>query len=120
MTVTAQASELVHIAPPMRLGRMLRQSFHTMSPQERHRVVGMYAIILLLHLVGFGVFLAVVVPSHYKGLGFGVAITAYTLGLRHAFDADHTPAIHNATRIGLHDRRVTVKPRPFGFGFFFS
>ena len=120
MTVTAQASELVHIAPPMRLGRMLRQSFHTMSAQERRRVVGMYAIILLLHLVGFGVFLAVVVPSHYKGLGFGVAITAYTLGLRHAFDADHISAIDNTTRKVMNERRGIDKPRPFGFGFFFS
>jgi len=38
------------------------------------------------------------VPSHYKGLGIGVAGLAYTLGLRHAFDADHIAAIDNTTR----------------------
>jgi nickel/cobalt transporter (NiCoT) family protein len=38
-----------------------------------------------------------VVPSHYKGLGVGVAVLAYTLGLRHAFDADHISAIDNST-----------------------
>ena len=30
--------------------------------------------------------------------GVGLGITAYTLGLRHAFDADHIGAIDNTTR----------------------
>jgi nickel/cobalt transporter (NiCoT) family protein len=61
-----------------------------------------------------------VVPSHYKGLGIGVAVLAYTLGLRHAFDADHISAIDNTTRKVLGERQGTGQPRPFGFGFFFS
>jgi high-affinity nickel-transport protein len=60
------------------------------------------------------------VPSHYKGLGVGVAVLAYTLGLRHAFDADHISAIDNCTRKVLGDRQGTGAPRPLGFGFFFS
>ena len=38
------------------------------------------------------------VPGHRKGLGIGVCVLAYTLGLRHAFDADHISAIDNTTR----------------------
>ena len=65
-------------------------------------------------------FIVFVVPSHYKGLGFGVAVTAYTLGLRHAFDADHISAIDNTTRKVMNERQGTDKPRPFAFGYFFS
>jgi high-affinity nickel-transport protein len=82
--------------------------------------VAMYSSIVFMHVVGFGVFIAFVVPSHYKGLGFGVAVTAYTLGLRHAFDADHISAIDNTTRKVMNDRQGTDKPRPFAFGYFFS
>jgi high-affinity nickel-transport protein len=49
-----------------------------------------------------------------------VAVLAYTLGLRHAFDADHISAIDNTTRKVVGERQGTGKPRPFGFGFFFS
>jgi high-affinity nickel permease len=31
-------------------------------------------------------------------LTIGIGVTAYTLGLRHAFDADHISAIDNTTR----------------------
>jgi high-affinity nickel-transport protein len=102
------------------LGRMVRQSFTAMTPQERARVAAMYGVIAGLHAMGFFVFFVFVVPSHYKGLGIGVSILAYTLGLRHAFDADHISAIDNTTRKVLGERRGTGRPRPFGFGFFFS
>jgi nickel/cobalt transporter (NiCoT) family protein len=101
--------------PDMRMGTMFRQSFLAMSPVERLRVIGMYGSMLALHVVGF-----FVVPSHYKGLGLGVAITAYTLGLRHAFDADHISAIDNTTRKVMNERIGTGKPRPLSFGYFFS
>jgi high-affinity nickel-transport protein len=99
---------------------MMRASFAAMSPQERLRVTAMYGSILGLHALGFFVFIAFVVPSHYKGLGIGVSVLAYTLGLRHAFDADHISAIDNTTRKVLNDRRGTDKPRPLAFGYFFS
>jgi nickel/cobalt transporter (NiCoT) family protein len=108
----------VQAAPGM--GRMFRRSFAAMTPVERTRVLAMYGIILALHVAGFFVFFAFVVPSHYKGLGIGVSILAYTLGLRHAFDADHISAIDNTTRKVMSDRQGTDQPRPFGFGFFFS
>jgi high-affinity nickel-transport protein len=75
----------------------------------------MFGFVLLLHVMGFGVFIAFVVPSHFKGLGIGVAILAYTFGLRHAFDADHIAAIDNTTRKFMNEGK-----RPLSVGFFFS
>ena len=51
------------------------------------------------------------------GAIFGVAlgITAYTLGVRHAFDADHIAVIDNVTRKLVNEGR-----RPLSVGFFFS
>src|ERR1700677_1229379 len=88
------------VTPRLRLSAMFRQSFRAMTRQERFRVVGMYSVILFLHVVGFLVFFVFVVPAHYKGLGIGVSILAYTLGLRHAFDADHISAIAHPTPKG--------------------
>jgi high-affinity nickel-transport protein len=50
-----------------------------------------------------------------KAFGIGVGLTAYTLGLRHAFDADHIAAIDNTTRKLMGDGQ-----RPLAVGFFFS
>src|SRR6202522_4643890 len=99
---------------------MIRQSFTAMSPQERFRVVAMYGAIIFLHLLGFFIFIAIVVPAHYKGLGIGLSLTAYTLGLRPASDADHISAIDNTTRKVMGERQGTGRPRPWSFGFFFS
>src|ERR1700689_4761492 len=103
-----------------RIGALVRQSFAAMTRQERARVTAMYGVILGLHVLGFFIFFVFVVPSHYKGLGIGVSILAYPLGLRPAFDADHISAIDNTTRKVMSDRQGTDQPRPFGFGFFFS
>ncbi|MGA8296332.1 MAG: HoxN/HupN/NixA family nickel/cobalt transporter [Acidimicrobiales bacterium] len=97
-----------------------RSSLATLTPTERTRVLGMYGSILLLHVVGFAVFVFFVLPQHYKGLGIGVAGLAYTLGLRHAFDADHISAIDNTTRRVMQEHRGSDAPRPLSFGFFFS
>jgi high-affinity nickel-transport protein len=81
----------------------------------------MFSSILLLHVLGFGIFIAFVVPEHYKGLGIGVSALAYTLGLRHAFDADHISAIDNTTRKLMNERReVEGSRRPLSVGYFFS
>src|ERR1700754_737264 len=103
-----------------RIGAMVRQSFAAMTRQERGRVTAMYGVIAGLHVLGVVILFGFVVPSHYKGLGIGVAILAYTLGLRHAFDADHLSAIDNTIRKVLSERRGTGQPRPFALGFFFS
>jgi nickel/cobalt transporter (NiCoT) family protein len=99
---------------------MIRRSCTALTRQERTRLIAMFGVIALLHAIGFFVFFAFVMPSHYEGLGIGVSILAYTLGLRHAFDADHISAIDNTIRKLLSERRGTDQPRPFGCGFFFS
>ena len=53
--------------------------------------------------------------SRGLGVGLGVAVTAWSLGLRHAFDADHISCIDNTTRKLMADGK-----RPLGTGFFFS
>jgi high-affinity nickel-transport protein len=86
-----------------------------LTAAERRRAGLMFSSIAALHIIGFGVFLAFVAPSHYKGLGIGVAGLAYSLGLRHAFDADHIAAIDNTTRKLMNDGK-----RPLSIGYWFS
>ncbi len=86
-----------------------------LTRRERTQTSLMFLAILGLHVLGFTVFILFVVPSHFKGLGIGVAATAYTLGLRHAFDADHIAAIDNTTRKLMSEGR-----RPLSIGFWFS
>ncbi len=76
-------------------------------------VAGMVCAIVLLHAAGAGLLLAGQAGS--AGLGLGVGLTAYTLGLRHAFDADHIAAIDNTTR-----KLVGDGGRPTSVGFWFS
>ena len=85
------------------------------TPSERRRAGLMFVAIAALHILGFAVFIVFVVPSHYKGLGIGVAGLAYSLGLRHAFDADHISAIDNTTRKLMNEGK-----RPLSIGFWFS
>jgi high-affinity nickel-transport protein len=79
----------------------------------------MLAVIFALHLVGWVTLVYVVEPARLslggKAFGIGVGLTAYTLGLRHAFDADHIAAIDNTTRKLMSDGQ-----RPLAAGFFFS
>jgi high-affinity nickel-transport protein len=73
-------------------------------------------VIAGLHVAGFVVLFAFVVPAHYQGLGVGVAVLAYTLGLRHAFDADHISAIDNCTRKVLSERQAPEPRARWGSG----
>jgi high-affinity nickel-transport protein len=86
---------------------------------ERRSVIGMATVILLLHLVGWGTLIFLVAPQEYQVSGqlfnIGLGVTAYTLGLRHAFDADHIAAIDNTTR-----KLMTEGQRPLSVGFWFS
>jgi nickel/cobalt transporter (NiCoT) family protein len=86
-----------------------------LTPKERRRTGLMFTSIAALHVIGFGVFVALVIPSHYRGLGIGVAGLAYSLGLRHAFDADHISAIDNTTR-----KLIGEGKRPLSVGYWFS
>src|SRR5918999_3305139 len=87
---------------------------------EWSRLAGMAGFIALLHIVGWGILLLVVVPEHRslgdgRLFGIGIGLTAYFLGMRHAFDADHLAAIDNTTR-----KLMTDGQRPVSVGFWFS
>ncbi|WP_326951320.1 HoxN/HupN/NixA family nickel/cobalt transporter [Amycolatopsis sp. NBC_01307] len=91
-----------------------------LSRRDRASIAGMAAVILALNLVGWGVLGLVVAPRHYalgtSGVfGLGLGVTAFTLGMRHAFDADHIAAIDNTTRKLIADGK-----RPLSVGFWFS
>jgi high-affinity nickel-transport protein len=86
-----------------------------MTRPERRRAAGLGAAILALHGIGFAILLLVVGPRAAQVGGLGIGITAYTLGLRHAFDADHIAAIDNTTRKLLEDGKRSVS-----VGFWFS
>jgi high-affinity nickel-transport protein len=88
---------------------------HAFTPAEWRRLGSFYAVVALLHLIGWGSLIFLVAPKYPTALGIGVGLTAYLFGLRHAFDADHISAIDNTTRKLLADDR-----RPLGVGFFFS
>jgi len=107
------------------LGSLDRQSLlwsrlrSALTPAEWVRLGSMAAVIAALHLAGWITLVCIVEPAHLsvgdKAFGIGIGVTAYTLGLRHAFDADHIAAIDNTTRKLMSDGQ-----RPLGVGFFFS
>ena len=102
-----------------RAGRMaaLRNG---LTRREWARVGGMALTVLVLNVLGLvaspggrGPSLPPVRRRSSSVLGTGVL--AFTLGMRHAFDADHIAAIDNTTRKLVHEGQ-----RPLGVGFFFS
>ena len=90
----------------------LRRWTRSLSRSEWLRLSGFGAVVLLLHLLGWGLFLYY---SRVNPALVGLGTLAYTFGLRHAFDADHIAAIDNTTRKFLQEGK-----RSLGTGFFFS
>ncbi|MET0715149.1 MAG: HoxN/HupN/NixA family nickel/cobalt transporter, partial [Mycetocola sp.] len=93
---------------------------HHLTEDRRRTVVafvGVSGTVVLLHAMGFALLLTA--PAAATGsaaaLSVGVGVTAYTLGMRHAFDADHIAAIDNTTRKLMSDGRT-----PISVGFWFS
>ena len=102
------------------MGARLHRARGSLTRAEWRSLTMMAVVVIALHVVGFFILVAVVAPHHYRlggGGAFtvGLGITAYTLGLRHAFDADHISAIDNTTRKLMAERK-----RPLSTGFFFS
>jgi high-affinity nickel-transport protein len=91
----------------------------SMTRREWARLGGMAAFVLALHVIGWFILVVIVAPEHYsigtKSFGIGIGVTAYTLGMRHAFDADHIAAIDNTTR-----KLMGEGKRPLSVGFWFS
>jgi nickel/cobalt transporter (NiCoT) family protein len=100
-------------------GGRLRAVRGALTPAEWARSGAMALVIAALNGLGWGIFVFAIMPHHFRytglGLGLGVALTAWTLGARHAFDADHISAIDNTTRKLMSDGK-----RPLGTGFFFA
>jgi nickel/cobalt transporter (NiCoT) family protein len=108
------------ITPPITRGARLRQLRAKLSRREWASIGGMASFVLFLHVLGWGVLGLIVAPEHYRltgttVFGVGLGVTAYTLGMRHAFDADHIAAIDNTTRKLMADGK-----RPLSVGFWFS
>ena len=97
----------------------LRTIRDALTPQEWGRVGAMTGIVVGLNVLGWAM-LAAATGHHYHlsktdVFGLGTGVLAYTLGMRHAFDADHISAIDNTTRKLMADGK-----RPLSVGFFFS
>ncbi len=90
---------------------------------EIPRLAAMLGFVAALHVVGWGLFLHYnAIPQIHNAVGSGGTLVyagagalAYTLGLRHAFDADHISAIDDTTRYLLQKGK-----QPLGVGLFFS
>jgi high-affinity nickel-transport protein len=96
-----------------------RPARRPLSRAEKMSLARTLGFVAFLHLVGWGLLVGVVAPHDYQVggtvLGVGLGLTAYTLGMRHAFDADHIAAIDNTTRKLMADGQ-----RPMSVGFWFS
>ncbi|MDE3206931.1 MAG: HoxN/HupN/NixA family nickel/cobalt transporter [Acidobacteriota bacterium] len=97
-----------------------------LTREEWVRTTGMFAFVVALHVVGF-VLLFAAAAGHYHldaktTFGVGTGTLAYTLGMRHAFDADHISAIDNTTRKLLSELESGPDGgrRPLSVGFWFS
>jgi nickel/cobalt transporter (NiCoT) family protein len=90
-----------------------------LTSAEWRRAGGLAAVVIALHAIGFVMLLVLVAPRDLRSgsgaFGVGVGLTAYILGLRHAFDVDHIAAIDNTTRKLMADGQ-----RPLSVGFWFS
>jgi nickel/cobalt transporter (NiCoT) family protein len=100
--------------------RRLAGFWGSLEGGQKRTLLMMLAVVVGLHVVGFLTLFALVAPGHYRAgtagaFSIGIGVTAYTLGLRHAFDADHIAAIDNTTR-----KLMGEGKRPLSVGFWFS
>jgi len=91
----------------------------SLTGRERAVLLAMAGVVTTLFVVG-GALLLAAVPHHYRlshtaVFGIGTGVLALTLGMRHAFDADHIAAIDNTTR-----KLMASEQRPLSVGFFFA
>ena len=103
------------------------------APQEKRRIhftreevprlALMLGFVAALHVIGWGLFVHYnSIPQIHNAVGSGGTLVyagagalAYTLGMRHAFDADHISAIDDTTRYLLQKGK-----QPLAVGLFFS
>jgi high-affinity nickel-transport protein len=102
-TSTVQAASLAAAASASKLG---------FQSKEWHHLFGYYGVVLLLHLLGWGLYLGY---ARQQPALVGLGLAAYAFGLRHAFDADHIAAVDDTVRL-----MMARGSRPLGVGFYFS
>src|SRR3984885_6280000 len=78
----------------------------------RGRVVGIYGLLIFANLAAW---IWAFIAFAGQPVLIGTAVLAYSLGLRHAIDADHIAAIDNVTRKLMQEGK-----RPVAVGFFFA
>jgi len=120
-TRNPQGGFITHVAPeasPAPKGTVFRRLTRSWNRRDWWEFSTLAAAIAILHVVGFASLVLLVAPHHYQVgtqvFGIGLGVTAYTFGLRHAFDADHIAAIDNTTRKLTADG---AKPKSVGFWF---
>jgi high-affinity nickel-transport protein len=87
--------------------------------REWREIAVILGAVVIMNVIAWSILAGLVVPKHLtidtKIFGLGIGVTAYTLGMRHAFDADHIAAIDNTTRKLMSDGK-----RPVSVGFWFA
>jgi len=91
--------------------RFLR-SFNDSASNLRGKIVGIYSLLIAANVA---IWVWALIAFNEHPLLLGTVFLAYSLGLRHAVDADHIAAIDNVTRKLMQEGK-----RPVAVGFFFS
>ena len=85
------------------------------GPTERRKAALVLGAVGVLHVLGWGMYLAVQDSFTAAGGLAAAGVTAYLLGLRHGFDADHVAVIDDATRLLMQRGK-----RPVSTGMWFA
>jgi len=91
---------------------VLKDPSEPATPGLRGRIVGIYSLLIIANLSAW---IWALVAFANQPVLIGTAVLAYSLGLRHAIDADHIAAIDNVTRKLMQEGK-----RPVAVGFFFA
>ncbi len=94
------------------MASLLQKLFLDKPGHTRARVMALYGLLLVFNLAAWA--WALLALRGYPML-LGTGFLAYSLGLRHAVDADHIAAIDNVTR-----KLMQQDQRPVAVGFLFS
>ena len=82
-------------------------------------LVPVLSVVVVMNIVAWALLILAVAPQQLQVgsqvFGIGLGLTAYILGVRHAFDADHIAAIDNTTR-----KLLAEGGRPASVGFWFA
>ena len=90
---------------------VLRNILNDNPRQVRSKIFNLYGFLITANIA---VWMTAIIVFHKFPLLLGTAVLAYSLGLRHAVDADHIAAIDNVTRKLMQEGK-----KPISVGFFF-